>query len=155
MLTSLPHITTSIRGKPPSAEYVDHEIIRQNQLLRQQVSDLLLIIKNRDEEIKQLTDTIKIMVEHIPKTNDPPVSSPLFTKKAIQEHKQQDIINALQHALVGRYDKARALTKELKRWHAEGYIDLNYNAKTIFDELKKLVAIPFQIAGFRKYFNSY
>jgi len=133
-------MSARIRGKPPSAEQLNRELIIENQQLRQQVTDLLQIIKN-------LTDNTPTH------TTEP--QSPLFTLKAIQEHKQTEIINALQHSYNGRYDKARALATELKRWHADGYMDLNYNATVIYKELEKLITLPFRIPGFRKYLHNY
>ncbi len=81
------------------------------------------------------------------------MTSCLFTEKAIQEHKQAEIAQALERSLSGRNDKARALVKEVRRWQKEGYIDPNYNARVMYDELNKLIPIPFGYPGFRKYYN--
>ena len=81
------------------------------------------------------------------------VTSCLFTKKAIQEGKEAEITQALQRALSGRNDKARALVEEVRQWQKEGYIDPNYNARVMYDELNKIIPLPFQYDGFRKYYN--
>ena len=144
MFTSHPNSTARIRGRPPTADRVISELIQENQLLRQQVADLTLIIKNLTASQTPNTP---------PTTNIP--QSPLFTPKAIQEHKQTEIIIALQHSFADRHDKARALATELRRWRADGYIDMNYNATVIYNELAKLITIPFKTPGFRKYLNDY
>ena len=81
------------------------------------------------------------------------VTSCVFTKKAIQEGKEADIMLALQRSLSGRNDKARALVEEVRQWQKEGYIDRNYNARVMYDELNKIITLPFQYDGFRKYYN--
>ena len=80
------------------------------------------------------------------------MTSCLFTKKAFQEQKQAEITQALKRSLSGRNDKARALVEEVRRWQKEGYIDPNYNARVMYDELNKLIPIPFGYPGFRKYY---
>ena len=81
------------------------------------------------------------------------VTSCVFTKKARQEQKEADITLALQRSLSGRNDKARALVEEVRQWQKDGYIDPNYNARVMYDELNKLILIPFGYPGFRKYYN--
>ena len=82
-----------------------------------------------------------------------PVTSCLFTRKSQQEDKIPTIIQALQRSLSGRNDKARALAEEVRQWQKEGYIDPNYNARVMYDELNKILTLPFQYDGFRKYYN--
>lgn len=83
------------------------------------------------------------------------ISSCLFTAKARNEKKQFDIVHALQKSFVGRHDKGRAITEELKRWQEDGFLDTNYSAKLVHNELKKLIPdFPLELAGFRKYFNN-
>ena len=84
---------------------------------------------------------------------EPVVVSSLFTKKAKQENRMEEIVQSLQSAMNGRSDKARALVEEVRNWQKEGYVDANYNAKVMFDELNRLIAMPFQYPGFRKYYN--
>ena len=77
----------------------------------------------------------------------------VFTKKAIHEEKESEITAALQRSLSGRNDKARALVEEVRQWQKEDYIDPNYNARVMYDELNKIITLPFQYDGFRKYYN--
>lgn len=81
------------------------------------------------------------------------VTSCVFTKKARQEQKEADITAALQRSLSGRNDKARALVEEVRQWQKDGYLDPNYNARVMYDELNKIITLPFQYDGFRKYYN--
>ena len=90
--------------------------------------------------------------EDITSATDPVVSC-LFTKKAKNEQKEAEITQALQQSLSGRNDKARALVEEVRQWQKEGYIDANYNARVMYDELNKIITVPFQYDGFRKYYN--
>ena len=53
----------------------------------------------------------------------------------------------------GRINKARALVEEVRQWQKMGYIDSNYNARVMYDELNKIIILPFQYDGFRKYYN--
>lgn len=81
------------------------------------------------------------------------LTSCVFTKKAMHEGKEAEIMQALQRSLSGRNDKARALVEEVRQWQKEGYIDPNYNARVMYDELNKIITLPFQYDGFRKYYN--
>lgn len=82
-----------------------------------------------------------------------PVDSIIFTKKAKKEGKEAAIIEALQKSVQGRKDKTRAFVDELKSWQEEQYIDAHYNAKVMYDELKKLTSLTFEYDTFRKYYN--
>ena len=84
---------------------------------------------------------------------EPGEHSSLFTKKAQTEGRETEIIQSLQQSLVGRQDKARALVEEVRHWQKEGYIDPHYNARVMYDELDKILNLPFQYGGFRKYYN--
>ena len=84
---------------------------------------------------------------------EPGEHSSLFTKKAHTEGRETEIIQSLQQSLVGRQDKARALVEEVRHWQREGYIDPHYNARVMYDELNKIINLPFQYGGFRKYYN--
>lgn len=77
----------------------------------------------------------------------------IFTQKAKTEHKEADITAALQRSLSGRNDKARALVEEVRQWQKDGYIDPNFNARVMYGELNKILTLPFQYDGFRKYYN--
>lgn len=81
------------------------------------------------------------------------VTSCVFTKKARQEQKEADITAALQRSLSGRNDKARALVEEVRQWQKDGYLDPNYNARVMYDELNRIINLPFTYPGFRKYYN--
>lgn len=81
------------------------------------------------------------------------VVSNLFTKKASQEKRINEIIQALEQSMNGRTDKARALVKEIRLWQKDGYIDANFNAKVMYDKLSQLIPMPFKYPGFRKYYN--
>ena len=81
------------------------------------------------------------------------VTSCVFTKKARQEQKEADITAALQQSLSGRNDKARALVEEVRQWQKDGYLDPNYNARVMYDELNRIITLPFTYPGFRKYYN--
>ncbi|MBR1878591.1 MAG: hypothetical protein IJ814_06275 [Paludibacteraceae bacterium] len=77
----------------------------------------------------------------------------LFTRKAKQEHKESAIIEALEQSVQGRRDKTRALVTELSQWQKEGYIDAHYNARVMYDELYKLIPLPFGYEVFKKHYN--
>ena len=77
----------------------------------------------------------------------------LFTKKAKNEVKVADITHALQQSFAGRSDKARALVEEVRQWQKDGYLDANFNARVMYDELSKIITMPFSYDGFRKYYN--
>lgn len=83
-----------------------------------------------------------------------PVDSIIFTKKAKQEGKEEFILQALQKSLQGRKDKTRAFVQELQSWQKEGYIDAHYNARVMYDELDKLMPLPFGKEVFKKHYNN-
>ena len=80
------------------------------------------------------------------------IDSILFTKKARKEAKETAFIAALQKSTQGRRDKSRALVFELHAWQDEGYIDAHYNARVMYDELEKLMPMPFGYNAFRKHY---
>ena len=83
-----------------------------------------------------------------------PVDSIIFTKKAKVEHKESYIIAALQKSVQGRNDKTRALVQELQSWQKEAYIDAHYNAQVMYDELAKIMPLPFGYEVFKKHYNN-
>lgn len=102
--------------------------------------------------------TVELREQPSPQAEDiipEPVGQPscLFSKKARQEQKKDEIIQALQQSMTGRQDKARALVEEVRQWQKEGYLDSNYNARVMYDELNRILTLPFQYGGFRKYYN--
>lgn len=82
------------------------------------------------------------------------IESIIFTKKAKQEHKEAYIIAALQKSVQGRNDKTRAFVQELQRWQKDGYVDAHYNAQVMYDELAKIIPIPFGYEVFKKHYNN-
>ena len=64
------------------------------------------------------------------------------------------IIEALQKSVYGRKDKTRAFVQELQSWQEQAYIDAHYNARTMYDELDKLVPLPFGYEVFKKCYNN-
>lgn len=82
------------------------------------------------------------------------VDSIIFTKKAKVEHKESYIIAALQKSVQGRNDKTRALVKELQYWQKDDYIDPNYNAQVMYDELQKIMRLPFGYDAFKRLYNN-
>ena len=83
-----------------------------------------------------------------------PIDSIIFTKKAKAEHKEPYIIHALQKSIIGRKDKTRALVQELQSWQNDGYVDAHYNAQVMFDELQKILPLPFGYEVFKKHYNN-
>ena len=82
------------------------------------------------------------------------IDSIIFTKKAKAEHKEPYIIQALQKSIIGRKDKTRALVQELQSWQNDGYVDAHYNAQVMFDELQKILPLPFGYEVFKKHYNN-
>ena len=77
----------------------------------------------------------------------------IFTKKAHQEHKIPAIVQALQKSIIGRKDKTRALVRELQSWQKDNYIDPQYNAQVMYDELQKVLPLPFGYEVFKQHYN--
>lgn len=82
------------------------------------------------------------------------IDSIIFTKKAKQEKKEASIIEALQNSIQGRKDKTRAFVRELQSWQKEAYIDAHYNAQVMYDELAKIIPLPFGYEVFKKHYNN-
>ena len=82
------------------------------------------------------------------------IDSIIFTKKAKKEGKEATIIQALQKSVQGRKDKTRAFVEELQSWQKDGYVDAHYNAQVMYDELRKLLPIPFGYEVFKKHYNN-
>ena len=78
----------------------------------------------------------------------------IFTKKAHQEHKIPAIVQALQKSIIDRKDKTRALVQELQSWQKDNYIDPHYNAQVMYDELQKILPLPFGYEVFKKHYNN-
>ena len=90
-----------------------------------------------------------------PVVEDPePIDSIIFTKKAKIEHKEPAIIASLQKSVQGRKDKTRAFVQELHVWQKDEYVDAHYNAQVMYDELAKIIPLPFGYEVFKKHYNN-
>ena len=78
----------------------------------------------------------------------------IFTKKAQKENKIPTIVQALQKSIIGRKDKTRALVQELQSWQNDNYIDPHYNAQVMYDELQKIIPLPFGYDAFKRLYNN-
>ncbi len=104
---------------------------------------------NTHSETKQVEDITPLSSSD----SDIP-DSIIFTKKANMEGKEATIIEALQKSVQGRKDKTRAFVQELQEWQKEGYVDAHYNAQVMYDELYKLMPLPFGYEVFKKHYNN-
>ena len=104
---------------------------------------------NIDARGKDLASVIRAC-----QTEDIQPLSIIFTKKAHQEHKIPAIVQALQKSIIGRKDKTRALVRELQSWQKDNYIDPQYNAQVMYDELQKVLPLPFGYEVFKKHYNN-
>ena len=78
----------------------------------------------------------------------------IFTKKAKREAKIPAILDALKKSVERRKDKTRAFVDELHSWQKEGYVDAHYNAQVMYDELDKIMPLPFGYEVFKKHYNN-
>lgn len=104
---------------------------------------------NTHSETKQVEDIKPI--ENAPSDIS---DSIIFTKKAHSEGKIPAIIQALQKSLIGRNDKTRALVQELQSWQKDEYIDPYFNAQVMYDELNKIIHLPFGYDAFKRLYNN-
>lgn len=81
-------------------------------------------------------------------------NSIIFTKKAKKESIESTILQALQKAVQNRRDKTRAFVSELHSWQNDGYVDAHFNARVMYDELNKLLPLPFGYEVFKKHYNN-
>ena len=94
-------------------------------------------------------------VEVVQPVEEPePLTSIIFTKKAKKEAQETSIIKALLQSVQGRRDKTRAFVDELKSWQTDGYVDAHYNAQVMYDELDKIMPLPFGYEVFKKHYNN-
>lgn len=89
-----------------------------------------------------------------PVHTEAPIDSIIFTKKAKKEGKEAAILQALQKSVQGRKDKTRAFVQELQEWQKEGFVDAHYNARVMYDELDKMMPLPFGYEVFKKCYNN-
>jgi len=104
------------------------------------------IIRNfmaEDAECVQSDDSFDEIAESI-----------IFTKKAIKEGKTKAILQALELSLQNRNDKTRAFVHELQAWQKDEYVDPRFNARLMYDELNKIIPLPFGYEAFKKHYNN-
>ncbi len=89
-----------------------------------------------------------------PVQTEAPIDSIIFTKKAKKEGKEAFILQALQKSVQGRNDKTRAFVQELQDWQRDGYVDAHYNARVMYDELAKILPLPFGYEAFKQHYNN-
>lgn len=77
----------------------------------------------------------------------------IFTKKAKKEGKIDTIIQAFKTALSRRRDKSRALAQEVQIWQDDEYLDAHYNAQVMYDEIAKIIPLPFGYEAFKQHYN--
>ena len=78
----------------------------------------------------------------------------IFTKKAKKEGQIPTIIQAFKTVLANRRDKSRALAQEVKIWQKDEYIDAHYNAQVMYDEIAKIMPLPFGYEAFKQHYNN-
>ena len=105
-------------------------------------------------ESQQVEDVQPLSSSGAPDFSSEIPDSIIFTKKAHQEHKIPTIVKALQKSIIGRKDKTRALVQELQSWQKDNYIDPQYNAQVMYDELQKILPLPFGYEVFKKHYNN-
>ena len=81
------------------------------------------------------------------------IDSIIFTKKAKKEGKIPAIIDALRKSMQRRRDKSRALVEELAFWQKDEYVDAHYNAQVMYDEITKIIPLPFGYEAFKQHYN--
>ena len=78
----------------------------------------------------------------------------IFTKKAKKEGKIPTIIQAFKSVLANRRDKSRAIAQEVQIWQKDEYIDAHYNAQVMYDEIVKIMPLPFGYEAFKQHYNN-
>lgn len=109
---------------------------------------------NSHSESQQVEDVQPLSSSVTSELNSDIPDSIIFTKKAHQEHKIPAIVQALQKSIIGRKDKTRALVRELQSWQNDNYIDPQYNAQVMYDELQKILPLPFGYDAFKRLYNN-
>ena len=104
---------------------------------------------NTHSETKQVEDITPLSSSD----SDIP-DSIIFTKKAKKEGQIPTIIQAFKSVLANRRDKSRALAQEVKVWQKDEYIDANYNAQVMYDEIAKIMPLPFGYEAFKQHYNN-
>ena len=109
---------------------------------------------NSHSESKQVEDIQPLSSSGAPDFSSEIPDSIIFTKKAHQEHKIPTIVQALQKSIIDRKDKTRALVQELQSWQKDNYIDPQYNAQVMYDELQKILPLPFGYDAFKRLYTN-
>ena len=104
---------------------------------------------NTHSETKQVEDITPLSSSD----SDIP-DSIIFTKKAKKEGQIPTIIQAFKSVLANRRDKSRALAQEVKVWQKDEYIDAHYNAQVMYDEIVKIMPLPFGYEAFKQHYNN-
>ena len=52
------------------------------------------------------------------------------------------------------FGKTRALAQEVKVWQKDEYIDAHYNAQVMYDEIAKIMPLPFGYEAFKQHYNN-
>ncbi len=104
---------------------------------------------NTHSETKQVEDITPLSSSD----SDIP-DSIIFTKKAKKEGQIPTIIQAFKSVLANRRDKSRALAQEVKVWQKDEYIDAHYNAQVMYDEIAKIMPLPFGYEAFKQHYNN-
>ena len=89
-----------------------------------------------------------------PVQEEKPIDSIIFTKKAKKEGQIPTIIQAFKSVLANRRDKSRALAQEVKVWQKDEYIDAHYNAQVMYDEIAKIMPLPFGYEAFKQHYTN-
>ncbi len=105
--------------------------------------------QHSDKQEQKVEDIIPVQ-----EINPVSFDSIIFTKKAKKEAKEMCIVEALQKSIQGRKDKTRAFVQELQSWQEDGYVDAHYNARVMYNELYKLLPIPFGYDVFKRHYNN-
>jgi hypothetical protein len=106
------------------------------------------------QESKQKAEPVCEDIEPVHEEKSDPIDSIIFTKKAKKERMITTIIEAFKKALSVRRDKSRALAQEVKIWQDDEYVDAHYNAQVMYDELAKILPLPFGYEVFKKHYNN-
>ncbi len=111
--------------------------------------------KNTSDIVRSfMSDRTEDVEDVTPEEQPESIDSIIFTKKAKVEHKEAYIIDVLLKSVQGRKDKTRAFVQELQIWQKNEYVDAHYNAQVMYDELAKILPLPFGYEVFKKHYNN-
>ena len=113
--------------------------------------DLATVLRALDaKDVTPHDETLSVTSEYHSDIPD----SIIFTKKAKKEGQIPTIIQAFKSVLANRRDKSRALAQEVKVWQKDEYIDAHYNAQVMYDEIAKIMPLPFGYEAFKQHYNN-